>query len=216
MRRLWVFLCLFTVSVTAASSAWALSRATYKGYPIASVKVDGRLVEGDVPAVIMDGRVMVPLRLVSESMGASVSWDGHNGTALISSKKTLATQKEVDDCLAGWGQKREPIVDTHNGILLNEALTAEERSKKLYQLSSQYKELLYESLRTQAQGDNQLVIDAVSAFYAGEYFNCLAQCLYYDLAASGDPKADSFAEIMDHLHNALTGYHQEIFSSSEN
>ncbi|MEW6573491.1 MAG: copper amine oxidase N-terminal domain-containing protein [Bacillota bacterium] len=213
MRKLWVFLCLIIVSVTAASSAWALSRATYKGYPMASVKVDGRLVEGDVPAVIMDGRVMVPLRLVSESLGASASWDGHNGTALISSKKTLTTQKEVDDCLAGWGQKREPIVDTHNGILLNEALTAEERREKLYQLGVQYKELLYETLRTQAQGDNQLAIDAVSAFYAGEYFNCLAQCLYYDLAASGDPREGSFAEITDHTHNALTKYSETLWFS---
>lgn len=212
MRRLWVFLCLFAVSITAASSAWALSRATYKGYPIASVKVDGRLVEGDVPAVIMDGRVMVPLRLVSESMGASASWDGHNSTALISSKKTLTTQKEVDDCLAGWWQKRESIVDTHNGILLNEALTAEERREKLYQLSGRYKELLYESLRTQAQGDDQLAIDGVSAFYAGEYFNCLAQCLYYDLAASGDPGEGSFAEITDHTHNALTKYSETLWS----
>jgi len=37
--------------------------------------VDGREVISDVPAQIIDGRTMVPLRFVAEEMGAKVYWD---------------------------------------------------------------------------------------------------------------------------------------------
>jgi len=30
----------------------------------------------DVPAMIIEGRTMVPLRFISESMNATVEWDG--------------------------------------------------------------------------------------------------------------------------------------------
>jgi hypothetical protein len=41
-----------------------------------TVRVDGRPVGLEVPAMIAGGRILVPLRLVSESLGAYVEWDG--------------------------------------------------------------------------------------------------------------------------------------------
>jgi hypothetical protein len=38
-------------------------------------KVNGRTVEMDVPATTIDGRTMVPLRFLSEALGAVVSWN---------------------------------------------------------------------------------------------------------------------------------------------
>ena len=46
--------------------------------------VNGAEIKLDSPAVIIDGRFLVPLRFVSESFGADVEWLGETQTALIS------------------------------------------------------------------------------------------------------------------------------------
>ena len=47
--------------------------------------IDGRPVFLDVPADTLGGRTMVPLRFVSESLGAEVKWNGATRTVLLSS-----------------------------------------------------------------------------------------------------------------------------------
>jgi len=42
------------------------------------VMVDGRIIEFDVPPQIMNGRTMVPLRFISEALGAQLRWDDAN------------------------------------------------------------------------------------------------------------------------------------------
>ncbi|WFD11013.1 N-acetylmuramoyl-L-alanine amidase family protein [Tepidibacter hydrothermalis] len=44
--------------------------------PITKVKLDGKYLKGDVPPVILNDRTLVPVRLVSENLGAKVIWDG--------------------------------------------------------------------------------------------------------------------------------------------
>jgi hypothetical protein len=41
----------------------------------ATAEVDGRPITLDVPAMLMTGRVMVPLRFMAESLGGAVTWD---------------------------------------------------------------------------------------------------------------------------------------------
>ena len=41
----------------------------YKGHPIAKLVVDGKELELDVPAIITDGRTLVPARAVAEAWG---------------------------------------------------------------------------------------------------------------------------------------------------
>ncbi|MEW6183329.1 MAG: copper amine oxidase N-terminal domain-containing protein [Bacillota bacterium] len=41
----------------------------------------------DVPAMIIKGRTMVPLRFVSEALGTNVSWDGESQTVRISTRE---------------------------------------------------------------------------------------------------------------------------------
>ncbi|QRN85699.1 hypothetical protein JR334_00170 [Clostridia bacterium] len=48
--------------------------------------VDGELVILDVPAKLIDGRTLVPLRFIAESMGADVQWDGPSNMVTIQSK----------------------------------------------------------------------------------------------------------------------------------
>ncbi len=47
--------------------------------------VNGVLVTLDVPAMVINGRTLVPLRFISESLGATVDWDEASRTVLITS-----------------------------------------------------------------------------------------------------------------------------------
>jgi hypothetical protein len=52
---------------------------TFMGYPVILLRVDGQPVQvalGDTPPLFIGGRVMVPLRMVGNAVGAKVSWDG--------------------------------------------------------------------------------------------------------------------------------------------
>lgn len=48
-----------------------------------SAKVNGVAVTLDVPAMIIGNRTLIPLRFLSENMGANVTWDGATKTAVI-------------------------------------------------------------------------------------------------------------------------------------
>ena len=45
--------------------------------------VDGKEVQPDVPPVLQDGRVLVPVRWVAEALGANVEWDAAKNAVLI-------------------------------------------------------------------------------------------------------------------------------------
>lgn len=45
--------------------------------------VDGKLVEGDVPAIMFHDRTLVPIRFVAEAFGATVTWDPETWTVSI-------------------------------------------------------------------------------------------------------------------------------------
>jgi len=47
----------------------------------------------DVPATIIDGRTLVPLRFVSEALGAQVDWDGETRTVTITQSVPQVTRK---------------------------------------------------------------------------------------------------------------------------
>lgn len=49
----------------------------------AEARVNGQPVRLDVPGIIRSGRTFVPLRFVSEAMGADVGWDGATRTVII-------------------------------------------------------------------------------------------------------------------------------------
>ena len=58
-----------------AFAAVANPNGVFRGYPIVRVRVNGQEVFADVPAIMFNGRTMVPVRLVSEALGAEVGWD---------------------------------------------------------------------------------------------------------------------------------------------
>ncbi len=56
-------------------------------------------IETDVPATIINGRTMLPLRVIGEASGASMAWDAETKTVSVSSAAKIAekTETTVDD-----------------------------------------------------------------------------------------------------------------------
>jgi hypothetical protein len=67
-------------------------------------KVDGNTVELDAPAMMMQGRTMVPLRFISESMGAQVNWDRYD--------RNVAITTALADVPTSGGVRAQPIMRT--------------------------------------------------------------------------------------------------------
>jgi len=67
----------------------------YENYPVARLMVNGKEINSDVPAVVMNGRVMVPLRVVGEALGAEVSYDAESYTANITTTEVLAAEQDL-------------------------------------------------------------------------------------------------------------------------
>ena len=59
---------------------------------------NGETVELDVPAQIMNGRTMVPVRAISESFGVKVEWDGETRTVILT-----FTQNKYDESMHAYG-----------------------------------------------------------------------------------------------------------------
>ncbi len=95
MKRLRPLLCLFVLlsvaaALTVCASAVTLyvdedGSAVYRPKEIspASIVCDGVPLESDIPAYITNGRTMVPVRLISETLGATVEWIGATRQVLI-------------------------------------------------------------------------------------------------------------------------------------
>lgn len=54
-------------------------------YPTVNVIINNSYMRSDVPAILKDGRTLVPLRAVSENLGAQVEWNGDINTVYIDS-----------------------------------------------------------------------------------------------------------------------------------
>lgn len=72
-----------------------------------NAKVNGKDVTLDVAAIAVNGRTLVPLRFVSESLGAQVAWDGANKTAVITTDGTQAAAAEVFAVTSAFQQGKD-------------------------------------------------------------------------------------------------------------
>lgn len=76
----------FAVGAAAAGGVLGAVKPSKAATPV-NVKVNGKLVQSDVPAQIQDGRTLVPVRFVSQELGAKVDWDQATKTVLIEGEK---------------------------------------------------------------------------------------------------------------------------------
>jgi hypothetical protein len=70
----------------------AIGSMVYANQPI-KIIVNGQEVKNEPAAIIMDNRTMVPLRTVSEALGAKVEWDDKNRTVRVNVEKELPRVK---------------------------------------------------------------------------------------------------------------------------
>lgn len=67
---------------------FAASNGYFEGFRIVNVNINGKNVVGDVPAVMLNGRTMVPLRVISETFGADVNWNNNTYTATLTTNSS--------------------------------------------------------------------------------------------------------------------------------
>lgn len=61
--------------------------------------INGKEVKSEVSPIIQNGRVLVPIRVISESLGVNIEWDGTNREVKITSN-IIRTAKTADDVVA--------------------------------------------------------------------------------------------------------------------
>lgn len=83
MRRLGIAVFVACVLVSAGAIVAAQDTAMFEGLRRVRVYVNANEVCGDVPAVILAGRTMVPLRVVAEELRAEVKWYPETGKVSI-------------------------------------------------------------------------------------------------------------------------------------
>ena len=92
MSMVLVFVLLFS-SIAYASSV----NGSFEGFSIVNIFINGNKITGDVPAINFHGRTMVPVRLVSEELGANVQWDGNTASVYIVSEDTNYSNSTQSD-----------------------------------------------------------------------------------------------------------------------
>jgi hypothetical protein len=81
MKRVIPFIVVLSLLITVVVSAESNSK--YNGYDIVKVSVNNIDLNLDVPAIIMNGRTLLPIRKVAEAVNGIVTWDGSTKTASI-------------------------------------------------------------------------------------------------------------------------------------
>lgn len=79
-----VIIALLTIALLSTGVVYAASiNGNFKGYPIVNVNLNGAKVTSDVPAVVLDGRTLLPTRAIAEALNCVVLWDAPTMTANI-------------------------------------------------------------------------------------------------------------------------------------
>lgn len=85
-------------------------------------RVNGKSVPLDVPAQVISGSTMVPLRFVGEAMGADIKWDGASRTVLITTAGTVPKGEPKHDPITIDSINLSTTEWLHAGSVLNVTL----------------------------------------------------------------------------------------------
>ena len=87
-KKVLVLTLVLLVSIVSVVFAASIN-GDYKGNPIVNVLVNGIKLTGlDVPAIIYDGRTLLPLRACVENVNGIVEWDAETQTAIVIKPET--------------------------------------------------------------------------------------------------------------------------------
>lgn len=90
-------------------------------YTQVNLVVNGTAVETDQPAVIVDSRTMVPLRVVGETLGCTVDWDGATKTVIFKQNDLTASMVVGEKVLnVTKGEITVPVEVDAPAIIIND------------------------------------------------------------------------------------------------
>ncbi|WP_050753308.1 copper amine oxidase N-terminal domain-containing protein [Pseudobacteroides cellulosolvens] len=107
MKRVIPFVVILFLFITVVVSAENLNK--YNGYDIVKVNINNKELSLDVPAIIMNGRTLLPLRKVAEAVNGIVTWDGASRTASILKPQVNIIFAETKDGSTVSGELSEII-----------------------------------------------------------------------------------------------------------
>ena len=84
-----------------------------------TLMVNGTAQEMDVPAKVIDGRTLAPLRFVAEAMGNTADWDAETWTAIIESGPRTLAARDMQQSLACAGDIAVYAFQLEEGELVN-------------------------------------------------------------------------------------------------
>lgn len=97
---------------------------------VITLKIDGTESATEISPVIIDNRVMVPLRYISESLGATVTWDNLTKTVSVAS-----STKRFTNQLQEKGMYLKEAEEVLKMVESNEAVIVDVRSQELRNIS---------------------------------------------------------------------------------
>lgn len=71
------------LACTLALSGWAVHAIPSEAAPPVKLVILGQTVQSDVPPMIVQGRTLVPVRIISQKLKAKVDWDQSSQTAIV-------------------------------------------------------------------------------------------------------------------------------------
>jgi len=75
---------------------------------------NAQLITLDVPAQVVDGRTLVPLRFVGQALGAEVRWDNHAKTVIVNTREDLNSESPPEGSIETGSQVEKEIFDLVN------------------------------------------------------------------------------------------------------
>ena len=82
---------------------------TYNGYPVVAVQVNGRTVPSDVPAIIMEGRTLVPLGAIARAIGGEARFDENTNTVFVTVPDAEQLRQEATKARATLGEAQAQV-----------------------------------------------------------------------------------------------------------
>lgn len=92
MKKIFAVL-IMGIIVLSCTAAFADEPEAAADVETATVIVNGKTMEFDTPAIIIEGRTMVPMRAIFEELGAEVEWIEENQLIFASKGPRLVTMK---------------------------------------------------------------------------------------------------------------------------
>ena len=88
--------------------------------PIANVEINGERVKSDIPAVIKNNRVLIPMRAIFEKFGAEVDWNGETRTVTAAAGDKMIVMQIGEEEIGVNGEIKE--IDVAPQMLMNRTI----------------------------------------------------------------------------------------------